>query len=133
MPKHLKLLAICVLLVLAITGILSTLIETNLWSVSKIVHSNIIRFHVSWSVISCVVIGMVIEGHIRKVIKYKKSTKKFFGVAFLTLFCLMVLTSFVIRHIKTPQIHSLAITIHWVFGIIIICIGVLHFFIRKKT
>lgn len=123
----------CVLSVLAITGILSTLIEINVWSVSVIVRSNIIRFHVSWSVISCVVIGMVIEGHARKVVKYKKSAKKVLGIILLTLFFLMVSTSFIIRHIKTPIIHSAAITIHWVLGIVMICIFALHFFIRKKT
>lgn len=133
MSKRLKPLVMCVFLVLAVTGVLSTLIETNLWSVSKIVRSNIIRLHVSWSVISCVVIGMVIEEHVRKVIKYKTSAKKIIGIILLILFCLMILTSFIIRHIKTPIVHSAAVTIHWVFGIIMICIFILHFFIRKKT
>jgi hypothetical protein len=133
MPKHIRNVIIFTSTILAITGIFSTLIETEIWKTSTFIRSNIIRLHVSWSVISCIVIGIVLEGHVKKVLKYKNSKKKFLGGLSLTLFFLLLFTSFIIRHIKIPMVHSVAITTHWIVGLFLISIFLLHFFVKKKT
>jgi len=133
MQKHIRILVIFTSTILAISGIISTLIETEIWKTSTFIRSNIIRFHVSWSIISCIVIGILLENHVKKVIKYKKSKKKFLGGLSLTLFFLILFTSFIIRHIKISTIHSIATTTHWVLGLFLIFTFLLHFFAKKKA
>lgn len=135
MSKNLKYLVLYFFIILATNGVLATLVETQVWEVSKTLRSNIIRFHVSWGVLCCIIVGIIIESHAKKVIKYqsaKYKIKKIFGVMSMCIFFVLVFTSFVIRQIKIPIIHDTTIIIHWVMGLFAIIVFTVHFLFRKK-
>ena len=66
MPNHLKKSAIIAFVVLFISGILATIVEYKFIEVTTEIKKNIIRFHVSWTVLTAIVFGMILEGHARK-------------------------------------------------------------------
>ena len=132
MPNYLRKPVIFILAILAITGVVSTLLETGLLETSKFLKSNIIRFHVSWSVLSCIMIGIVLEGHVKKMLKMGKSSKKNWGILSLIFFTALLLTSFGIRHTRFSNIREIIIVSHWVSGLIAIAVFLIHIMWKKK-
>lgn len=133
MPHHLSKLTFFTLIVLFLTGIASALVGYDIVSVAPAMIGNIIRIHVSWTVISLVVIGMVIEGHVRKMFKTKNRNKKNSGIVMLVLFSALVITSFILRHIKMPMVQEIAGITHMIVGIVVICAFSYHVLVKKST
>lgn len=132
MPNHLKKSAIITFIILFISGILATVVEYKFIETTTEIKRNIIRFHVSWTVLTAIVFGMILEGHARKFWKQIDSKKKILGLLVLVFFGLLVLTSFVLRHVKIQEVHEITKLLHTIFGFVLLLVFVLHKFLKKS-
>lgn len=131
MPNYLKKITIISFVILIITGILATVVEYKFILVSADVRKFIIRFHVSWTVLATIVLGMVLEGHVKKWWKKFDNKQKILGLLVLVSCVLLIITSFVLRHIKVQEIHEIAKLLHTIFGFVLMVVFVLHKFLIK--
>jgi hypothetical protein len=76
MQGYLKKSALIAFIVLFISGILATVVEYKFIEVNIELKKNIIRFHVSWTVLTTIVFGMILEGHVKKWWKIIDNKKK---------------------------------------------------------
>jgi hypothetical protein len=133
MSKNLQKLIIIMFIGLFVTGLAATIAEYRFVIVTKEVMRNIIRIHSSWTVLTGVVVGMVLEGHVRKQWKKIDNKKKIFGIALLCLLSVLLLTSFVLRHIKLPDVSQVAKLVHTIAGFLLMLAFCLHKFIKNKS
>ncbi len=132
MQGNLKKSALIAFIVLFISGILATVVEYKFIEVNIELKKNIIRFHVSWTVLTTIVFGMILEGHVKKWWKIIDSKKKIFGVLLVVMFVLLILTSFVLRHVKMADVQEITKLLHTIIGFVLLGFFLGHYFLKNK-
>jgi hypothetical protein len=73
-----------------------------------------------------------LEGHVKKWWKIIDNKKKIFGVLLVVMFVLLILTSFVLRHVKIADVQEITRLLHTIIGFVLIGFFVGHYCLKNK-